>query len=412
MKKQNCKEICELLSSYLDNALSSEEKKKLEAHLSSCEYCTDEYQLLMEMKKVMEEIKDEEISAPEGFVNSVMNQIEKEKTVTEVKEDQQTPGIVSRLVDKVFKKPWIPVLIAAMFLVVLYVPGQFGPMLSSDSSFTEGSDMMSQEMGPEPGMTRSAAPEMTTNNIVATSAEEEFQDREALIDTDRKIIRNAAMSMEITNYSETEEAISRQAETFGGFISSSNSYYYGEENDLLAGFMSLRVPEEHFNEIITYIEDAGRVTHKNTWSNDVTEMYMDMETQIRNLEIKEDRLLAILEQQGSLQDLLAVENEIAQTRSEIERLTGRLNLLQNQVAFSTIEIELREVRSLDESITRDGFSNLGTRMKEALIRSINLLIDLSVRGLLLITGVLPFAVIAVLLGFGGYKIWQKRKKEE
>lgn len=36
-----CKEIVELVTAYLENALSVEERRRFDAHLAGCEFCTE-----------------------------------------------------------------------------------------------------------------------------------------------------------------------------------------------------------------------------------------------------------------------------------------------------------------------------------------------------------------------------------
>jgi hypothetical protein len=111
------------------------------------------------------------------------------------------------------------------------------------------------------------------------------------------------------------------------------------------------------------------------------------------LRVKEERLLEILSKQGELKDLLAVENELAQTRTEIERLEGRINFLSGQVAYSSIDINLVEVRDLEGSISGESVKGIGTRIKEAVIKSINQIIDFGVKAVVLISSALPFLLI-------------------
>ncbi len=74
----------------------------------------------------MEEISKEEIQAPEGFAESVMNKIQEEKIQPEEN------GKIYNLIDKFFKKPWIPAVIAAMLLVAIYIPDRLGPLMYKD----------------------------------------------------------------------------------------------------------------------------------------------------------------------------------------------------------------------------------------------------------------------------------------
>lgn len=405
MKNKKCDEILQLLSFYMDKELSKEEEIVVKDHLKNCSDCSIEYAELLELKKIMEEIKEEEIEAPEGFTQSVMSRIEEENL------SLPRTGKVYNFFDAFFSKPWIPAVIAAMLLVVMYIPGSLGPMVFSkeksaalDDGIMYESEANKMMPGASRGMQDEASPMEAQNVGGEFTTQEESKDQ-------RKIIRNGYISTEIINYRDTEKEIMAETEKLGGYVSGSNSYYYGENQDLLAGNINLRIPEDKFDNMMSFLEGKGKTISKNTSSSDVTEEFFDTNTRIKNLRIKEERLLAILNKQGELKDLLAVENEIAQTRSEIERLEGRLNLLSGQVAFSEIEINLREVRSLNESISKDSISGFGSKIKESIIRSVNMILDLGVKGIILITSALPFLLILIILYFVFRIIWNKKNRD-
>lgn len=410
MKNHKCNEICQLLSPYLDQALSSEEMNSVKEHLDSCPQCKKEYLELLELKRMMDEIRNEEMEVPEDFLEGIMAKIELEETD---KEKKQSEGI-NNLIDTFFKKPWIPAVIAAMLLIALYLPSAFGPffqMGGSKEDSAQYSEALDNGINAVSGMTRSALPapepQLTADNMKMMDAAE----TEEAATVERKIIKNAFLTIDVTDYKVIEEQIIEKTRVLGGYVAGSNSYYYGAEQDLLAGSISVRLPEERFDEMLIFLENLGKVKDKNTYTNDVTEEYMDIETRIKNLEIKEQRLLEILTKQGELKDLLAVENEIAETRAEIERLSGRLKYLSSQVAYSSVEINLREVRNIEESISKDTVSGLGTRIKEAVIKSLNLLLDFAVKGVLLISSALPFLLILIVLYFILRVFWKKKNRD-
>ena len=89
-------------------------------------------------------------------------------------------------------------------------------------------------------------------------------------------------------------------------------------------------------------------------SADVTEEYVDLEARRGNLEETEQKLQAFLDKAEDVEDLLAVQRELTTTRGEIERLTGRINLLSALVSESTIAVEFVEIGA-EPPITGDGW---------------------------------------------------------
>jgi hypothetical protein len=108
-----------------------------------------------------------------------------------------------------------------------------------------------------------------------------------------------------------------------------------------------RVPADRFDDAISGLTPIGDVQAVNVQSQDVGEEYVDVQAQARNRRVLEERLLDLLATRaGNLEEVLAVERELARVREDIERREGRLNYLRNQVEFSTLTIFLHEPRPL------------------------------------------------------------------
>jgi hypothetical protein len=102
--------------------------------------------------------------------------------------------------------------------------------------------------------------------------------------------------------------------------------------------ITVRVPAAEFQKTLSSIIKLGDVLHRNVQARDVTEEYHDLSVRLRNAEVVLARLEQLLERADSVKDALAVEAELARVASEVERLKGRLKLLRELIAFSTITV--------------------------------------------------------------------------
>jgi hypothetical protein len=75
-------------------------------------------------------------------------------------------------------------------------------------------------------------------------------------------------------------------------------------------------------------------------SNDVTEEYVDIEGQLRNLRLTEARITALMAKAERIEDILTLDRELRTIQGEIERLQGRINFLKESAALSTIDVAL------------------------------------------------------------------------
>ena len=89
---------------------------------------------------------------------------------------------------------------------------------------------------------------------------------------------------------------------------------------------------------VTPIIDSGAVKIS---GQDVSEEYLDLEARLRTKKALEAQFLEIMKQARKVQDALDVQSQLADVRTEIERLEGRRRFLENQAALSTITTTLQ-----------------------------------------------------------------------
>ena len=71
--------------------------------------------------------------------------------------------------------------------------------------------------------------------------------------------------------------------------------------------------------------------------------YYDTQAELNALRTQEERLLDLLEQAQSLDDILKLEEQLGTIRTKIEKLTTRLNQLNNLVNFATMRSLLKRL---------------------------------------------------------------------
>ncbi|MDO9097603.1 MAG: DUF4349 domain-containing protein, partial [Candidatus Methanoperedens sp.] len=217
-----------------------------------------------------------------------------------------------------------------------------------------------------------------------------------LADTlDRKIISTASLTIEVKSVQNAFNEITKIVQANQGFISSSSTYDSGGRKN---GQMTVRVPQKNFNSALEQVEALGTVKSRQISGQDVTEEFIDLGARLGNLKKQETRLAEILKNATTVKDVLEVERELERVRGEIERLTGRLNYLNQSVEMSTIMVNAME----PAPITGEGWG-----IMDALREAIAGFID-SVKGVIIFIGfILPIVVfIAVIYVIA---LWIKRK---
>ena len=155
-------------------------------------------------------------------------------------------------------------------------------------------------------------------------------------EVERKLIKEGSMSFQCENVEETKVEVERICQQMGAYSSSEGQDSYGEN---LNYRHTIRVPAEKFDALVQELEKlAIKVESKDINTTDVTEEFIDVETRLKTKKELEARYLEILKQARSVEEVLSVEREIGNVRSEIESMEGRLNYLKNKVAFSTLNV--------------------------------------------------------------------------
>lgn len=159
---------------------------------------------------------------------------------------------------------------------------------------------------------------------------------------DRMIIRNAAIALVVRDTAKAIDAITAAIEGGGGYVASSNTW---RESDVLHGKLSLRVPNARLSSALGAIRGAGiRVQSENISSEEVTQEYVDLASQVRNLEATEEELRQLLvtvrERAKKAADILEVHQQLTEIRGQIEQAKGRMRYLEQMTAYATINVEL------------------------------------------------------------------------
>lgn len=162
----------------------------------------------------------------------------------------------------------------------------------------------------------------------------------------RKIIYNAELSIQTKEFSQSQESLAAAVKSAGGYIESSRisgGYYAGTNNYTQQRLECVvRVPSDNFAGFLDSAGSIGEVTSLSYATEDVTLTYLDIEARISSLETQEQRLLELLASAASLDELLTLEGQLADIRYQIESLTSQLNLFDDLVDYSTINLYLSE----------------------------------------------------------------------
>lgn len=161
---------------------------------------------------------------------------------------------------------------------------------------------------------------------------------------ERLVIKNADLAIVVADPKARMDEIAKLAESMGGFVVSSNLYqtYYGPNSiEVPEATITIRVPSEKLNEALDAIkEGAVDVDYENITGQDVTSVYVDLQSQLKARQAAEKKLLEILDAADETEDVLAVYQQLQYIQSEIEVLKGQIQYYDESVALSAVSVRL------------------------------------------------------------------------
>jgi hypothetical protein len=214
------------------------------------------------------------------------------------------------------------------------------------------------------------------------------------------IIRNGTASIEVDSLEAGLTALRRLTAQVGGFVA--NTSLQSGREQLRQATLEIKVPAQRFDDLTTGLQPLGRVEFVNVTAEDVGEEFVDITARVTNGRRLEDRLVELLATRtGRLQDVLAVERELARVREEIERHEGRLRYLRTRAAMSTLAVTLHEAKPIVGD--HPGYSVIGEAFRQAWRNFVQL-----VAGLIAAMGILlPVAVLGGAAIFLVRRYWKK-----
>ena len=239
------------------------------------------------------------------------------------------------------------------------------------------------------------------------------------VDESRQVIANANISLVVADTATALTGVDQIVSDLGGYVADldlSKGRY--DESEVLRGSLTLRVPAASLEEALDLLQGlATDVNYLNVNRQDVTDQYSDLDAQLRNLRATEEELLALLTEvrerpNAKVEDILAVHRSLTQIRGEIETLQGRKNLLDNQIGYSTIWVELIP-DSVFRPIVEEPWSASGPvrNALRALVATLQGLLTALIWAVLYMTPLLLVFLIPLVVLIWLVRLWMGRRRK-
>lgn len=153
---------------------------------------------------------------------------------------------------------------------------------------------------------------------------------------DSKIIKNASMKVEVKDFKKYNSFVHHAVKQYGGYVAQEEQTLSDEKSETS---ITIKVPVGQFEDMMNNLPaDDGKVMEKKISTDDVTGEVVDTKSRLEAKKQLRLKYLEFLKQSKNMEEVLQVQHEVDDIQQQIESAAGRVSYLNNQVAFSTINL--------------------------------------------------------------------------
>ena len=225
------------------------------------------------------------------------------------------------------------------------------------------------------------------------AAKSENTDVETETGSYRKLIKTVSMDVETENFDELTGKLENRVKDLNGYIENSNVRGNSRYNESRYSSMTIRIPSTELDKFVNEVAEISNITWKSESIEDITLNYVDVESRKKALEVEQERLLTLLEKAENIEDIIAIESRLSDVRYELQSYASQLLVYDNQVEYSTVNLNISEVKRLTPQEEPSMWQRIATGFTDNMGGALKLLENIVVSVLIL----LPYWGILVAL---------------
>ncbi|HEY9866757.1 MAG TPA: DUF4349 domain-containing protein [Candidatus Obscuribacterales bacterium] len=221
-----------------------------------------------------------------------------------------------------------------------------------------------------------------------------------------QLIKRAQLTLIVQSIHQTTESITEIIKKQQGDILKFEAQKSPDNSQRQTAYLEFRVPQQRLETTLNALAKLGTVENQMITAEDVSDQLVDVQARLRNLRKSEEMILKIMERSGSVGDVLKAANELSTIRESIERIDAQLRNLQNQVAYSTINLRIESLVSVSQAP-----ENLGLRVQETWGKATDTMGEFTWLLVGLVLWLLAFSPYLLIMGGGiyGYRCYRQNK---
>lgn len=215
----------------------------------------------------------------------------------------------------------------------------------------------------------------------------------------RKLIRNVNMGVETEEFDTLLVKINQKIEQLGGYAESTNisGRSYGDDSSDRYASMTIRVPSAKLDEFVSEVSEISNVTNKSESAEDITLQYVDTKSRRDSYQMEYDRLQELLDEAEDLDTIIALESRLTEVRYQLESYESQLRTYDNLVDFSTVYLDINEVKRLTPQVEESRWDKIKVGFVESIYNVTEGLMDFGVGFIIAIPYLIIWAIVIVVI---------------
>lgn len=169
----------------------------------------------------------------------------------------------------------------------------------------------------------------------------------AVLPQNQKLVRKIWLDAETEDLDALLSHIDEKIAQLSGYVEEREVYNgsnYTSSHRYRHASLTIRIPAEQLDAFVSEVEATSNITSTNETTENITLSYVATQSRITALETEQARLLELLAQAETMEDLLKIETRLTDVRTELEEVTSQLRLYDNMVDYGTLYLNISEVR--------------------------------------------------------------------
>ena len=298
---------------------------------------------------------------------------------------------------------------AAGLLTALTMTALLAACSSTGSSDAGGADVASPKESADGGASREfAAAEDSATSSSSGSAPASGPGAKVATTPrmERAVISSGTVSLASKDVAEARQAVQRIVDAQGGDVTEENTET-DEDGDTSYSRFVIRVPSAKFSAAMSALEAVDGVVASNRGSEDVTTQVIDNDVRVRAQEASLKRVELLLAEATSLKNLIWIESQLTTRQAELDSLKSQQSWLTDQTSLSTITVDISKKAEVVQEKEDDEPAGFLTGLSRGMKALTGTLVALAT----VLGALLPFAVLALVIGLPLWMVVRRRRGE-